>query len=48
MLLLVGRAQVEKLLLVDGLETSQVSSMKAGRIFLLVLRSGLDGGSPQQ
>ena len=45
MLLLVGRAQAEKVLLVDGLETSQVSSMKADRIFLSVSRSGLAGGS---
>ena len=46
--LLVGRVQVEKVLLVDGLETSQVLSMKAGGIFLLVLRSRLARGSPQQ
>ena len=46
--LLVGRVQVEKVLLVDGLETSQVSSMKGGGIFLSVSRSGLAGGSPQQ
>ena len=44
----VGRAQVEKALSVDGSETSQVSSVKAGRIFLLVLRSGLAGRSPLQ
>ena len=47
MLLLVGMVQVEKVLLVNGPETSQVSSVKAGGIFLLVLRSGLAGGSPQ-
>ena len=45
--LLVGRAQAEKALLVDGSETSQVLPMKAGRIFLLVSRFGLAGGSPQ-
>ena len=45
--LLVGKVQVEKVLLVDGLGSSQVSSMKAGRIFLLVSRSDLAGGSPQ-
>ena len=45
--LLVGRVQAEKVLLVDGLETSQVSSVKVGGIFLLVLRSGLAGGSPR-
>ena len=45
MLLLVERVQAEKVLLVDGSETSQVSSVKAGRIFLLVSRSGLAGGS---
>ena len=44
--LLVGRVQAEKVLLVDGLETSQVLSVKAGGIFLLVLGSGLSGGSP--
>ena len=44
--LLVGRVQVEKVLLVDGSETSHVSSMKAGGIFLSVSRSGLAGGLP--
>ena len=39
--LLVGRVQAEKVLLADGLETSQVLSMKAGGIFLSVL--GLEG-----
>ena len=48
MSLLVGRVQVEKVLLVDRSETSQVSSMKAGGIFLSVSRSGLAGGSAQQ
>ena len=48
MLLLVWRVQAEKALLVDRLETSQVLFVKAGRIFLLVLRSGLARGSPQQ
>ena len=46
--LLVGRAQAEKALSVDKLETSQVLSVKAGRIFLSVSRSGWARGSPQQ
>ena len=46
--LLVGRAQVEKALLVDGSETSQVLSVKAGGIFLSVSRSRLAGASPWQ
>ena len=44
--LLVERVQAEEVLLVDGLGTSQVSSVKAGGIFLLVSRSGLAGGLP--
>ena len=36
------------MLLVGGLETLQASSVEAGGIFLLVSRSGLAGGSPQQ
>ena len=38
---------MEKVLLVDRSETSQVLSVKASGIFLLVLGSGLVGGVPQ-
>ena len=43
--LLVGRVQAGKVLLVDGLGTSQALSVKAGGIFLSISTSGLAGGS---
>ena len=46
--LVLGKAQVEKVLLVGRLETSQVSFAKADGIFLLVSRCGLAWESPWQ
>ena len=45
--LLVVRVQAEKVFPVDGSETPQVSSVKAGGTSLSVSRSGLVMGSPQ-
>ena len=47
-LLWMERVQMEEVLLEGGWETSQVSSRSMGRTFLLVSKSGLAGGSPQQ